>query len=557
MTYSADFLQPFNRLVAFDAETTGKRTPDAEFIKKQPFAWRPPGIMIELGFVEMLRDGAGWKKGEAWASLVNPDGPIEPAAIKVHGIKPNDLKHAPRFPQLLERVRDFIGDSPIIAHAWRNERGLAALLQAGGIDVSEATRLAELGTTAYATLDKRVGSGVGENVRVRLIVQHNGVLTSGFVVAGEVEKGPEWAPARFDTGTPMTVVWSDQANALPLSRAWLKAQPEGSALLLVTGASKSDYAAAKSHAETCASTIELEGTPVKAVSELPVTLPTPRRPALKKSTDPAVAFQDETVILWTKGVSYRRALKDVPLDCRYYLVSNAKGCFNKQGDVTLEMRDTPANHQNRLATLGGWFGFEPLAGWVQLPRTQDILRLRLDAQGYKPYLWSLRERVEACRPLAREQLAQIRFRFPPAASSEWTIRDTFAHRLLHAVHLNPSAVRTLHQFIAGLGHSPLGTALLELHENYGKRPLDFDAGFALNALLSQLNCKGGVLPLQMASNELENVLVDAAPGLKWLNKTHLFSQVQADPFETGQRLRTLLAAAEVALVPDVRPLRAA
>ncbi len=120
--YAKDFLVGYDRLVAFDAETTGKRTPDAEFIKKQPFAWRPPGIVIELGFVEMLREGAGWRKGESWGTLVNPDGPIEPAAIKVHGIKPNDLKNAPRFAQLLERVRGFIGDSPIVAHAYRNER---------------------------------------------------------------------------------------------------------------------------------------------------------------------------------------------------------------------------------------------------------------------------------------------------------------------------------------------------------------------------------------------------------------------------------------------------
>jgi len=123
VTYASDFLDKFDRLVAFDAETTGKRTPDADYIKKQPFAWKPPGIVIEIGFVEMLREGAGWKKGESWLTLVNPDGPIEPAAIKVHGIKPNDLKHAPRFPALLERVRTFIGESPIVAHAWRNERG--------------------------------------------------------------------------------------------------------------------------------------------------------------------------------------------------------------------------------------------------------------------------------------------------------------------------------------------------------------------------------------------------------------------------------------------------
>lgn len=123
MSYTPDFLDGLDRLVAFDAETTGKRTPDADFIKKQPFAWRPPGIVIELGFVEILREGTGWKKGEAWMSLVNPDGPIEPAAIKVHGIKPGALKGAPRFPELLERVRGFIGDSPIVAHAWKNERG--------------------------------------------------------------------------------------------------------------------------------------------------------------------------------------------------------------------------------------------------------------------------------------------------------------------------------------------------------------------------------------------------------------------------------------------------
>jgi hypothetical protein len=52
--HKPDFLNRFDRLVAFDAETTGKRTPDADFIRRQPFAWKPPGIIIEVGFVEML-----------------------------------------------------------------------------------------------------------------------------------------------------------------------------------------------------------------------------------------------------------------------------------------------------------------------------------------------------------------------------------------------------------------------------------------------------------------------------------------------------------------------
>ena len=120
--YKPDFLDRFYRLVAFDAETTGKRTPDADFIREQPFAWKPPGIIIEVGFVEMLRDGGGWRKGETWRSLVNPDGPMDPAAIKIHKIRPADLKGAPRFPMILSKVRDFIGDSPIVAHAYENER---------------------------------------------------------------------------------------------------------------------------------------------------------------------------------------------------------------------------------------------------------------------------------------------------------------------------------------------------------------------------------------------------------------------------------------------------
>ena len=57
--YMPNFLDGFDRLVAFDAETTGKRTPDAEYIRKQPFAWKAPGIIIEVGFVELLREDEG------------------------------------------------------------------------------------------------------------------------------------------------------------------------------------------------------------------------------------------------------------------------------------------------------------------------------------------------------------------------------------------------------------------------------------------------------------------------------------------------------------------
>ncbi len=121
--FKPDFLDPSDRLVAFDAETTGKHAPGPDFIRRQPFAWKPPGVVIEVGFVEMLRDNGKWTKGESWRSLVNPEAPIDPAAIRIHQIRPADLKGAPRFPMILDRVREFIGAAPIVAHAYKNERG--------------------------------------------------------------------------------------------------------------------------------------------------------------------------------------------------------------------------------------------------------------------------------------------------------------------------------------------------------------------------------------------------------------------------------------------------
>ena len=74
----------------------------------------------------MLRKGEGWRKGETWSSRINPDGPIVPEAIKIHRIRPAHLKNAPRFPTILPKVKDFVGESPIVAHTYKNERDLHA-----------------------------------------------------------------------------------------------------------------------------------------------------------------------------------------------------------------------------------------------------------------------------------------------------------------------------------------------------------------------------------------------------------------------------------------------
>ncbi|MEI6558738.1 MAG: exonuclease domain-containing protein [Rhodospirillaceae bacterium] len=110
------------RLVAIDAETTGHKIMTAEQVRRAPKGLRLPGLIIEIGCVELLREPAGWRKGETWQTRINPDAPINPTAIRIHGIKPGDLKQAPRFDEILPAFLAFIGESDLVAHAYRNEK---------------------------------------------------------------------------------------------------------------------------------------------------------------------------------------------------------------------------------------------------------------------------------------------------------------------------------------------------------------------------------------------------------------------------------------------------
>jgi DNA polymerase-3 subunit epsilon len=117
-----DFLKSHQRLVAVDAETTGLPIMTQEQIRKAPKGLRLPGVVIEIGCVELLRGDEGWRKGETWQVRINPEGPISPQSIRVHGIKPGDIKKAPRFAEIVDTFLAFIGEAPLVAHAYRNEK---------------------------------------------------------------------------------------------------------------------------------------------------------------------------------------------------------------------------------------------------------------------------------------------------------------------------------------------------------------------------------------------------------------------------------------------------
>jgi DNA polymerase III epsilon subunit len=118
---SLDDLAETRRIVAIDAETTGCRIPGVAEIKKMPKGMRLPGIVIEIGCIELLRDGNGWTTGQTWHQRIQPDGPIARASVAVHGISPAQLKDAPRFRDVLESFEAFIGQDVLLAHSAVNE----------------------------------------------------------------------------------------------------------------------------------------------------------------------------------------------------------------------------------------------------------------------------------------------------------------------------------------------------------------------------------------------------------------------------------------------------
>jgi DNA polymerase III epsilon subunit len=118
-----DDLSDIGRIVAIDAETTGIRTPTAAEVRKMPKGLRLPGIIIEIGCVELTREGEGWKTGATWQKRIQPNGPISKDSIAIHGIHPAELKDAPTFKDVLDEFEDFIGQDVLLAHSARNEIG--------------------------------------------------------------------------------------------------------------------------------------------------------------------------------------------------------------------------------------------------------------------------------------------------------------------------------------------------------------------------------------------------------------------------------------------------
>lgn len=88
------------REIVLDTETTG-------------FDPKSGDRLIEVGCIE-IEDLL--PTGRTYHTLVNPERPIPPGAVAVHGITDDKVRDAPKFHQIVHDLMAFIGDAPVIAH---------------------------------------------------------------------------------------------------------------------------------------------------------------------------------------------------------------------------------------------------------------------------------------------------------------------------------------------------------------------------------------------------------------------------------------------------------
>jgi DNA polymerase-3 subunit epsilon len=76
--------------------------------------------LIEIGCLE-IEDLL--PTGRTLHLFVDPERPIDPDAIRVHGITDAMVRGKPKFFDIAEQVLDFVGDDPIVAHNAAFDRG--------------------------------------------------------------------------------------------------------------------------------------------------------------------------------------------------------------------------------------------------------------------------------------------------------------------------------------------------------------------------------------------------------------------------------------------------
>jgi DNA polymerase-3 subunit epsilon len=89
-----------SRSILFDTETTGLDPLTGDRV-------------IEIAALELLRD---LPTGRHFHVLIDPDRDIPEEATRVHGLTRADLAGKPRFADVADRMLEFFGEEPLVAH---------------------------------------------------------------------------------------------------------------------------------------------------------------------------------------------------------------------------------------------------------------------------------------------------------------------------------------------------------------------------------------------------------------------------------------------------------
>ncbi|WP_415891169.1 DNA polymerase III subunit epsilon [Neptuniibacter sp. SY11_33] len=94
-----------NRLVILDTETTGMNQESGPHFQGHR--------IIEIGCVEVINRKL---TGNTFHVYINPEMPIDPEAIAVHGITDEQVKDCPKFAEIAQEFAEFLDGSEMIAH---------------------------------------------------------------------------------------------------------------------------------------------------------------------------------------------------------------------------------------------------------------------------------------------------------------------------------------------------------------------------------------------------------------------------------------------------------
>lgn len=148
-------LADWRSFTALDVETTGLSAKDNR--------------ITEIALAQMW----GPHVVRTWSSLVNPGCPIPPYITRLTGISDDMVADAPGFHLLIPEIREFIGDSVLMAHNAPFDRGFvdAEMVRAGNEPLSNSW----LDTV---TMARRLLPHL-PNRKLATVAQHFGISTAG------------------------------------------------------------------------------------------------------------------------------------------------------------------------------------------------------------------------------------------------------------------------------------------------------------------------------------------------------------------------------------------